>query len=157
MVRVVGGGDGGAGDGDQARCVPGGQGHDERIEAEDLAVEELGAAAQLAQRDPGVVADDSAGPGPQGRKLGDQVKAQAPAAPSGVSHGPECAESSSGTLQGPPPARAPPVPPCLAAPRSPATLPAAGNPAHLKAEVAYCVGSVVSYNLSNIHMHRLDT
>jgi hypothetical protein len=34
---------------------------------------ELGAAAQLAQRDPGVVADDRAGPGPQGRQAGDQV------------------------------------------------------------------------------------
>ena len=35
--------------------------------------EELGAPAQLAQRDPGGVADDVAGPGPQRRQLGDQV------------------------------------------------------------------------------------
>jgi hypothetical protein len=53
--------------------VPGDQGHDERVEGDDLAVQELGAAAQLTQRDPGVVADDRAGPGPQGRQVGDQV------------------------------------------------------------------------------------
>jgi len=44
-----------------------------RAEAGDLAVQELGAAAQLTQRDPGVVADDGAGPGPQRRQGGDQV------------------------------------------------------------------------------------
>jgi transposase len=59
--------------GQQVRGMAGDQGHDERIEAGDLAVEELGAAAELPQRDPGVVADDGAGPGPQGRQLGDQV------------------------------------------------------------------------------------
>src|ERR1035441_8798629 len=36
--------------GHQAGGVPGDQGHDERIEADDLAVQELGAAAQLPQR-----------------------------------------------------------------------------------------------------------
>jgi hypothetical protein len=53
--------------------MAGDQWPDEVIQALDLAVEELGAAAQLPQRDPGVIADDSAGPGPQGRQLGDQV------------------------------------------------------------------------------------
>src|SRR5207245_2787523 len=67
--------------GDQAGGVPGDQQHDERAGAEDLAAGELGAAAQLAQRDPGVVADDSAGPGPQRRQLGDQVSGGVPGEP----------------------------------------------------------------------------
>src|ERR1039457_6269429 len=57
--------------GEQSGGVPGQQGHDEVVQARELAVQELRAPSQLAQRDPGVVADDRAGPGPQGRQVGD--------------------------------------------------------------------------------------
>ena len=51
-----------------ARAVD--QGDDELVEALELAVEELRAPSQLPQRDPGGIADDVAGPGPQRRQLG---------------------------------------------------------------------------------------
>jgi hypothetical protein len=67
--------------GDQARSMTGDQGPDEVIQALDLAAGELGAPPEFAQGDPGVVADDSAGPGPQGRQLGDQVSGSVPGEP----------------------------------------------------------------------------
>ena len=77
-LRVVPGGDqeqgGGVGadavQGEQAGGAGGDERDDELVEALELAVEELGAPAQLAQRDAGGVADDVAGPGPQRRQLG---------------------------------------------------------------------------------------
>ena len=59
--------------GEQAEGVPVDQGHDERVKEGDLAVRGPGRARQLAQRDPGLAADDRAGPGPQRRQAGDQV------------------------------------------------------------------------------------
>jgi hypothetical protein len=46
---------------------------DELVEACELAAEELRAASQLAQRDPGGVADGGAGPGPQSGQVGYQA------------------------------------------------------------------------------------
>jgi len=43
----------------------GDKGEDELVEALELAVEELGAPSQLAQRDPGGIPDSGAGTGPQ--------------------------------------------------------------------------------------------
>ena len=51
---------------------------DERIEARELAIEELGASSQFPQGDPGGVADGVAGAGPQRRQLGDQVSGGVP-------------------------------------------------------------------------------
>ena len=52
-------------EGEQAGGVRGDEGDDELVEAFELAVEELGAPSELAQRDAGGVADDVAGAGPQ--------------------------------------------------------------------------------------------
>jgi hypothetical protein len=51
--------------GEQPGGAGGDEGDDKLVEALELAVEELRAPAQLAQREPGGVADDVAGPGPQ--------------------------------------------------------------------------------------------
>ena len=62
-----------------ARAVD--QGDDELVEAPELAVEELGAPAQLPQRDAGGIADGVAGPGPQRRQLADQGGDRVPGEP----------------------------------------------------------------------------
>jgi len=59
-------------EGDKAGGAGGDERADELIEALELAIEELRAAAQLAQRDAGGVADGTAGPGAQRGQLGDQ-------------------------------------------------------------------------------------
>ena len=53
--------------GEQAGGAGGHQGDDELVQARELAVGELRAPPQFPQRDPGGVADDVAGPGPQRR------------------------------------------------------------------------------------------
>ena len=58
-------------EGQQARRVRCHQGDDELVEALELAVEELGAPAELPQRDASGVADDVAGTGPQCGRPGD--------------------------------------------------------------------------------------
>ena len=54
------------------------EGADELVEALELAVEELRAASELAQRDAGGVADGAAGPGSQRGQLGDQGRRGVP-------------------------------------------------------------------------------
>ena len=56
-------------------------GDDELIQARELAVEELRAPSQFPQRDPGGVADNIAGTGPQRRQLGDQGGGRVPGEP----------------------------------------------------------------------------
>ena len=59
-------------DGEQARGAGGHQRDYELVQADELAVQELGASAQLAQRDPGGVAGDVARAGTQRRQPGYQ-------------------------------------------------------------------------------------
>ena len=59
-------------EGEQPGGAGGGERADELVEALELAVEELRAPSQLAQRDAGGVADGAAGPGAQRGQLGDQ-------------------------------------------------------------------------------------
>ena len=68
-------------DGEQAGGAAGDEGSDELVEAGELAVEELRAPAEFAQRDPGGVADDVAGPGPQRGQRGDQGSGDVPGEP----------------------------------------------------------------------------
>lgn len=60
-------------EGEQTRGVQGDEGDDELVKAVDLIGEELGSSCQLAQGDPGGVADDLTGTGTQRRQLGDQA------------------------------------------------------------------------------------
>ena len=79
--RVISGGDqeqrGGAGadavQGEQAGCAGCHEGNDELVQALKLVIEELSAPPWLPQRDPGGVAGDVAGAGPQRRQAGDQA------------------------------------------------------------------------------------
>jgi hypothetical protein len=57
------------------------QRRDQLVQAGQLVLEELGAAAKLAQRQQGVVADHAAGPGPQRGQLGDQPGGGLPGEP----------------------------------------------------------------------------
>jgi hypothetical protein len=59
---------------EQAGGVRGHERDDELIEAAELVIEELGAAAQFPQRDAGGIANGIAGPGPQRGQLGDQCR-----------------------------------------------------------------------------------
>ena len=67
--------------GQQARRAFGDQRADQLIEAVQLAIEELGTAAELAQRDPGRVAGHVAWPGPQRRDRLYQLRRGAPGEP----------------------------------------------------------------------------
>ncbi len=58
----------------QAGRAGGDERDDQLVQPAELAVEELGAAAELAQGLQGVVADHAAGPGPQRGKVRDQVR-----------------------------------------------------------------------------------
>src|SRR5712691_7693556 len=58
--------------GEQAGSAGGDERDDQLVQALELAAGELGAPSQLAQRDPGGVADGAAGPGPQRGRLGHQ-------------------------------------------------------------------------------------
>ncbi len=59
-------------EGQKPGSVRGDKRDDELIEARQLGIKELGAPAQLAQREPGGVADGAAGAGPQRGQAGDQ-------------------------------------------------------------------------------------
>ena len=82
--------------GQQSGCPGGHERDDELTQALRLIIEELGAPPQFPQRDPGGVANDIAGAGPQRRQAGDQVSGRIPgeAGPqvigpqSGPGHGP---------------------------------------------------------------------
>jgi hypothetical protein len=59
---------------EQAGGMGGDERDDELIEAAELVIEELGAAAQFPQCDAGGIANDIAGPGPQRGQLGDECR-----------------------------------------------------------------------------------
>ena len=67
--------------GEQAGGAGGHQGNDQLVQALQLAVGELRAPPQFPQRDPGRVADDVAGPGPQRRQRGGQGRGGVPGEP----------------------------------------------------------------------------
>jgi hypothetical protein len=68
-------------DGDQAGSAGGHQRGDELVQAAELAAGELRAAAQLARRDTGGIADHVAGAGPQRRQAADQRRGAVPGEP----------------------------------------------------------------------------
>jgi hypothetical protein len=56
---------------EQARGVGTDEGHDELVEAGDLALQELGSSSELVQRHPGGMADNFTTTGPQASQAGD--------------------------------------------------------------------------------------
>src|SRR5260370_35589007 len=78
---------------------------DELVQAGELAVQELGAAPQFAQRDAGGVADGTAGPGAERRQPGDQDRRRMPGEPGprGITAG---QDQGPGLVDGPLPASA---------------------------------------------------